>query len=154
MDKTPTIFLRAIVLIMGILVLALCIFVLPEGLVQELHTVLFPLVISMYVAAIPFFIALWQTLKLLDLIDKNKAFSLASVAALQRIKYCALFIGVVYTLGLPYFYYVAQGADAPGVMGIGLLLAGAPIVIAVFAAVLQKLLHSAIALKNENDLTV
>ena len=40
------------------------------------------------------------------------------------------------------------------VMILGLVVAGAPLVIAVFAAVLQRLLRNAIDMKSENDLTV
>lgn len=154
MNKTSTMFLRLVVWLMGIVVLALCVFVLPKGVAQEWNTNLLPLVISMYGAAIPFYAVLHQTLVLLGLIDKNNAFSEESVTALRRIKYCAATIGILYTLSLPYFYYVVQAEDAPGIMIIGLLFAGGPLVIAVFAAVLQKLLHSAIELQKENDLTV
>ena len=147
-------FLRLVVWLMGIVVLALCIFVLPRGIAQEWNTNLLPLVISMYAAVIPFYAVLHQTLVLLGLIDKSKAFSEASVKALRRIKLCAASISALYLVSLPYFYYVAQTEDAPGVMVIGLLFAGGPLVVAVFAAVLQKLLHSAIALQKENDLTV
>jgi len=55
---------------------------------------------------------------------------------------------------LPYIYLVADRDDAPGVMLLGLVFTCAPIVIAVFAAVLQTLLHHAIQIKSENDLTV
>lgn len=154
MHKTPTMFLRVVVWLMGITVLALSIFVLPRGVAQEWTTNLLPIVLAMYATVIPFLIILFYTLKLLDLIDKNKAFSEMSVNALRKIKYCAATIAAMYTIGLPYFYYVAQTEDAPGVMVIGHLFAGAPLVIAVFAAVLQKLLHSAVALQKENDLTV
>ena len=44
--------------------------------------------------------------------------------------------------------------DAPGVILIGLILIFASMVIAVFAAVLQKLLKEAIDIKSENDLIV
>lgn len=154
MYKTSTIFLRLVVWLLGAAVFALCIFVLPQGIAQEWGTNLLPLVISVYGAVIPFYIALYQTLVLLGLIDKNKAFSEASVKALRRITICAATIAALYTLSLPYFYYVAQTEGAPGVMVIGLVLAGGPLVVAVFAAVLQKLLSSAIALQKENDLTV
>lgn len=154
MHKTSTIFLRVVVWLMGAAALALGIFVLPQGVAQEWNTNLLPIVIAMYATIIPFFIVLFYTLKLLRFIDKNKAFSEASVDALSKIKYCAAVISALYIAGLPYFYYVAQTEDAPGVMLLGLLLAGTPLVIAVFAAVLQKLLYSAIALQKENDLTV
>lgn len=154
MNRTPTMFLRIVVFCMGLAALALCVLVFPVGLRAEWDTGFAPIVIAMYAAAVPFFVALYHTLKLLELIDTSKAFSQKSIAALQHIKYCAAIVAVLFTLGLPYFYNVAQIEDAPGVMVVGLLFAGAPLVIAVFAAVLQELLRSAIAIKNENDLTV
>ena len=44
--------------------------------------------------------------------------------------------------------------DAPGIVMIGLIIIFACMVIAVFAAVLQKLLKNAIAIKQENDYTI
>ncbi|MGO4375941.1 DUF2975 domain-containing protein, partial [Paenibacillus sp. MCAF20] len=44
--------------------------------------------------------------------------------------------------------------DAPGIILVGMVLIFASLVIAVFAAVLQKLLKEAIDIKSENDLTV
>lgn len=56
--------------------------------------------------------------------------------------------------GLPLFYIVAEADDAPGLIIIGLVIIFAATVVAVFAAVLQKLLKNAIAIKSENDLTI
>ncbi|MFS8514724.1 MAG: DUF2975 domain-containing protein, partial [Planifilum fulgidum] len=61
---------------------------------------------------------------------------------------------VLYVVSLPLFYYVAEKDDAPGMLLIGLLLAFAAMVVSVFAAVLQKLLKSAVEIKKENDLTI
>lgn len=55
---------------------------------------------------------------------------------------------------MPLFYLIAEADDAPGIILIGMLLIFAALVIAVFAAVLQKLLQEAIHIKSENDLTV
>ncbi|MGV2488281.1 UNVERIFIED_CONTAM: DUF2975 domain-containing protein, partial [Bacillus mycoides] len=52
------------------------------------------------------------------------------------------------------FYLVAERDDAPGIIILGMLLIFASMVIAVFAAVLQRLLKDAIDIKSENDLTV
>jgi hypothetical protein len=52
------------------------------------------------------------------------------------------------------FYIIAEREDAPGIILIGLALTFAPLIISVFAAVLQKLLENAIDMKEENDLTV
>ncbi|MNP58015.1 hypothetical protein D3C76_1528910 [compost metagenome] len=55
---------------------------------------------------------------------------------------------------MPLFYLLAEKDDAPGIIVIGMVLVFAGMVIAVFAAVLQKLLKEAIELKSEIDLTV
>ncbi|MNH47651.1 hypothetical protein D3C87_2190160 [compost metagenome] len=55
---------------------------------------------------------------------------------------------------MPLFYLMAEKDDAPGIIVIGLILIFASMVIAVFAAVLQRLLKEAIELKSEIDLTV
>jgi hypothetical protein len=55
---------------------------------------------------------------------------------------------------MPYIVYVADKDDPPGATAIGLVIIVASCVIAVFAAVLQKLLQNAIEIKSENDLTV
>jgi hypothetical protein len=55
---------------------------------------------------------------------------------------------------MPLFYQMAQSTDAPGLMMIGLIINAAPFVVAVFAAVLQMLVKTAVDIKNENELTV
>lgn len=154
MQQRSTTLLRIAIALIGLMVLGLCAFVLPEGLSEGGTTGFGPILWGMYATTIPFFIALFHGFKLLDYIDKNQAFSTASVVSLNVIKYCALIVGGAYVVGLPYFYYMAKQTDAPGVLLIGLVLAMAPLVIAVVVAVLQKLLQSAIAIKSENDLTV
>ncbi|TMV48718.1 DUF2975 domain-containing protein [Paenibacillus mesophilus] len=160
MKRGTTLFLKVAVILIGIPVLALCIFLVPEiaNYAAELypdHTYLKYLIfIDLYVSAIPFYFALYQAFKLLCYIDKNKAFSELSVRALKNITYCAVTISGVYVLGMPLFYLMAERDDAPGVILIGLVLIFASMVIAVFAAVLQKLLKEAIDIKSENDLTV
>lgn len=154
MERGSTIFLRAVVLLMGLIIFAICALALPAGIRHEDAGGYIPILLGLYVPTIPFYIALHQTLKLLSYIDQNKAFSELSIKALKTIKYCALAISGFFTAGLPYIYLVAEEDDAPGVIVIGMLLAFAPMVVAVFAAVLQKLLQNAIAIKSENDLTV
>ena len=141
-------------MLIGTVVLALCIFVLPAGISTDRTGYYRPLLIGMYVPAIPFFAALYQGLKLLGFIDANKAFSTLSVKALKNIKYCAVIISALYAAGMPYIFYIGDQDDAPGIVAIGLVIILSSFVIAVFAAVLQQLLQNAIAIKSENDLTV
>ena len=49
---------------------------------------------------------------------------------------------------------MAEMDDAPGIILIGMVVIFASMVIAVFAAVLQRLLQEAIDIKSENDLIV
>jgi len=154
MKRGTTNFLRAVIFLIGAAVLTLCVFVLPLGIMTDQTGYYRPLLIGMYVPAIPFFFALHQSLKLLRYIDTNTAFSDLSVKALSNIKYCGLAISALYTVGMPYIVYAADKDDAPGAVAIGLIIIFASLVIAVFAGLLQKLLRSAIDIKRENDLTV
>ncbi|AEG58690.1 DUF2975 domain-containing protein [Desulforamulus ruminis] len=156
--KRETLFLKAVVFLIGIPVLALCLFGLPwlaNHPVNPDHThMLYPTLIGIYATAIPFYFALYQAFKLLSYIDKNKAFSELSVKALKNIKYCAIIISSLYVVMMPFVYLVAEKDDAPGLIIIGMVPIFASMVVAVFAAVLQKLLKNAIDIKSENDLTV
>jgi len=156
MKHGSTLFLKGVIMLMGTAVLAFCIFALPRLISSEMTGDFDygPIFIGMLVAAIPFFIALYQAMNLLSFIDQNKAFSDASVKALKNIKYCAVIISGLYAVGMPYIFQVADRDDAPGAVAMGLIIIGASIVVAVFAAVLQKLLQNGMEIKSENDLTV
>lgn len=156
MKKSSTWFLRAVIYLIGLAVLAVCLIGLPILIKAEMtgdfdYGWLF---VGLYVPAVPFFIALYQALKLLGFIDQNTAFSELSSRALKTIKHCALIISGLFATGMPYIFKMAQLDDAPGVALIGFIIIGASFVIAVFAAVLQKLVQNAVEIKSENDLTV
>src|SRR5690606_35951563 len=110
--------------------------------------------VSLFAAAVPFFLALYFGLKLQSYIDLNKAFSEDSVRVLQRIVYCAVAMSIALMTYMPAAYHFAEIDDAPGVIIFAFAFACGPLVVAVFAAVLKKLLQNAIDFKNENDLTV
>ncbi|MDT3427308.1 hypothetical protein J2Z22_002859 [Paenibacillus forsythiae] len=156
--KRETLFLKIAVFLIGIPILALCILGLPRVAIEAAGHYpaywLYPLLTVMYVSAIPFFVALVQAFRLLSYIDKNNAFSELSVRALKNIKYCAFAISILYAAGMPLVYLIAEEDDAPGLIVLGMVIVFASIVVAVFAAVLQKLLKNAIDIKSENDLTV
>jgi hypothetical protein len=163
MKQGSTIFLKLALFLIGLPVLALCIFLLPQLAIEAfehakigevLAYVVFGILLVMYVSAIPFYMALYQAFNLLSYIDKNEAFSEISVIALQKIKKYAFTISGLYALALPLVFIIAQWDDAPGLVVVGMVIVGASLVIAVFAAVLQRLLQEAINIKSENDLTV
>ena len=157
MKRGSTLFLKLVVSLIALVVLGVCVFVLPSLITSELTTSDFdygPIFIGMYIPAIPFFYALFQTIKFLGYIEKNQAFSPSSVTALKKIKYCGLLISSLYALGMPYVFYVADRDDAPGLVALGFVIIFASFVIATAAAVFQQLLQNALDIKSENDLTV
>jgi hypothetical protein len=154
MNRGSTLFLQGVIVLMALGALAICIFALPVALRSDNTGLYRPIALGMYAAVIPFFIALYQSMKLLDLIDHNNAFSELGVQALKKIKYCGMVIAAMFTLGMPYIFIVGDKDDAPGVIAVACIIIFASIVIAIFAAVLQKLLKNVVDIKKENELTV
>lgn len=163
MKKGSTLLLKAAVILMGIPVLVLAVVLwwqIGSVAIAEafkgatLGYIILGILTGMTLSMIPYYASLYQAFKMLTYIDHNKAFSALSVAALKKIKKYALIICGLYVLILPLVFAVAQWDDAPGLVIIGMVPAFAALVIAIFAAVLQKLLQEAIELKSENELTV
>ncbi len=96
--RGSTIFLKVIIFLAGIAILALCIFLVPH--IANFASSLYPnfspmtslIFIVMYGAAMPFFFALYQAIKLLKYIDEDTTFSELSVKSLKNIKCCAIII--------------------------------------------------------------
>ena len=162
LQKGTTLFLRLAIFTIGAIVLALCVFALPaiwQAVPGEAHGsdvtfVVRAILVAFYVGAVPFYIALFQSLKLLGYIDKGQAFSMLSVGALKVIAWCGVAITIIFAASLPFFYLWAQRADAPGLIVMGMILSCAAFTVTVFAALMQRLLKQAILMKTENDLTV
>ena len=158
MKQVSTLFLEGVIFLIAIAVMALCVFGLPaiarEAAEHFPKLIYLSFLIGVYTAAIPFYIALHQALLLLSYADKNEALSEPSILALRNIKFCAIAIGACFMFALPLVYKVADLEDAPGVMALGLVVTGAPFVVATFAAVLEKIFRKAVEVKSENDLTV
>jgi hypothetical protein len=157
MKRGSIIFLQAVVVLIGIGVLAL--------LLREPHTegvnkdagffevYLDPFIAYVYVTFIPFFVALYQAFKLLGYAGRNRVFSPEAVRALRTIKYCALaMIGFVAVSVL--FMIHADPEDRPGGLFMRMLIAFPSIVVAATAAMFERILQNGVELKSENDLTV
>lgn len=145
--------MKVIIYLIGLAVLGLCV-ILGGVSISGNAGMYLPVLIVALIAAVPFFFALYQGLRLLGYIDRNTAFSDTSIHAIKNFKYSAFSISVLYAASMPYIVYVADKDDAPGAVMIGLVFVIAPLVVSVFAAVLEKLLQNAIDIKSENDLTV
>ena len=158
MKKGSTLFLKFVICIIAIVTLIWLIwFPRLEGRAANLDLISIytdPLIIYAYIGSIPFFVALYQALKLLAYVDVNKAFSQASVNAVKNIRNCAITFSGFIVLGILYIRLFVKGEDAAGVTALGIFTTFASIVIATAAAVFQSLLQNAIDIKSENDLTV
>ena len=158
--RASTLFLKAVIVVMAVAVLVFCVFLFPmvyaelEGGIPQFAYAIYPALMGLYASALPFFFALYQAFQLLHFIDANNAFSAVSVHALRRIKYCAIAMSVLYAAGMPLVVVLSDLDDAPGGIVIGLAIVLAPLVVATFAAVLQKLVQNAVDMKAEHDLTV
>jgi hypothetical protein len=164
MKKEITTFARGILYLVVLAALAVCFVLLPElareeAVGKEMNPYMTYLFFAIaYIIATPFFIALYQTHKLLKYIDKKKAFSVESIKTLRTIKMCAIAFGIFVVLsviaGLSIAKHVDPTEEVTFIVTIGFLLTLVASILAIFVAVLQKLLGDAVALKSENDLIV
>jgi len=158
--QASTLFLKAVLLLIGGVALAICIFALPEIAAMDARQhpetayLQYPFLIAAYIFFMPFFIALYQTFKLLTFIDRGEEFSDVAVNALKTIKYCALTIIAFIVLGELATIALIRGEDITHIITIGVLITFGSSVIAIFAGLLQKLLKDAIRMKSENELIV
>lgn len=113
-----------------------------------------PFLAYVYIAAIPFFIAVYQALKVVGYAGKNQIFTPVAVQALRTIKLCALAIVGFVVGGEIYIVAFSGSDDHAGGVAIGVLISFGSIVIATAAAMFERILQSAVDLKSENDLTV
>lgn len=158
--RASTFFLKTVLLVIALIVSASCIFSFPDIWINfgknfpEFFSIIKIGIIGIYATLIPFLFALYQAFILLQNIDNNNAFSASSIHALLKIKYSAIVMSVLYATALPLAYVVAEIDDAPGLIVISTAFACSPLIVATFAAVLQKLVQNALDMKTENDLTV
>lgn len=154
MKQMSTLFLKLVIYLLGLVALGVCVIILGVTFSGNASREGLPIMIGVFFTAIPFLYALYQGIQLLSFIEHNTPFTNASVTAIARIEYCAFAISTIYALTMPFIIRVAEIDDAPGAVIIGLMCIFAPLVVGVFAAVLQRLLQNGLDLKSENDLTV
>ena len=145
--KQETLFLKAVIILIGLIILVSCIFWLPTFINYLPHIVLF----GVYATAITFFFSLYQTLKLLGYIEKNKAFTKLSIKALEYIKYSAFTISIIYVGLIPILFPIADADDAPGLIGFPIIIIFISSVVVVFASVLEKIMKKGMDLKLKNS---
>ena len=157
MRPKSTIFLKSVLFLLAVSVSGgLIMFprVLLGSNLDSVHIYTSPLIIYIYLASIPFFIALVQAYQLLRFIEKNYVFSQISVEKLRNIKYCASLITALLAGAIFYLQSANLEKYNTNLSIVGVIAMFTSIVIATAAGVFESLLQSALQIKSENDLTV
>lgn len=157
--KRSSIFLQVIIVLIGIGAVALLLWE-PHIEGMNANSTFFeiyfkdPFLALVYIGSIPFFVALYQAIKVLGYAGQNKIFSQAAVKALRTIKFCAIaIIGFVVVEEISIM--LNHGSDDPaGGVFMGILITFGSVVIAAAAAMFERILQSAVDIKSDNDLTV
>ena len=160
MKRGSTIFLQAVILLLGVGVFALLLWE-PNLEGRNVNATLFeiyfkdPFLAYIYLAFVPFFVGIYQAFKMLGYARRDEVFSPRAVLALRTIKYCAIAVAIFIVGAEVYIFIFVRGTDdvAGGVMmGAFIILVSA--IIATAAAVFERILQNAVDIKSENDLTV
>src|SRR5580765_5076153 len=154
MKRGFTIFLQMVIVLIGIGVLAALLWE-PQVEGRNVHATQFeiyfkdPFLAYIYLAFIPFFVAVYQAFKLLGYARRNEMFSQHSVRALRIIKYCALTTALFIVGAEAYIFIFVRGTDdvAGGVM-MGAFIIFVSAIIATAAAVFERILQNAVAIKS------
>jgi uncharacterized membrane protein len=146
MKYTSAGFLKLIILLFGIVVLAGMIrFPQTEGRAANLNLISIytdPFIIYIYIGSIPFFVGLYQVFKLLNLIEAGKTLSQGAVNTLTNIKIASFSLIGFIILALIYIHFSHDIKDDPaGPTALGILVSFAAALIALGAALFEKLLQ-------------
>ena len=156
MKTRSTVFLQAVIVLIGIATLAIMIrFPLTEGRAENLDLssiCLDPFILYGYAASIAFFVALFKAFRLLGYIGQNKVFSLNSVMTLRSIKHCAIVLSIlIVAAGIYIKIFHAKDDDPAGFLAICVATTFVSIVVATAVAVFEKILQNGIDIKSENE---
>src|SRR4051794_34662113 len=158
MKRSSTIFLQVVIVLIGLGALAPLLWE-PHIEGRNAHATLVqiyfhdPFLAYAYIASIALFAALYQAFKVLGYVRQNKVFSQAAGRALRTIKLSALAI-IGFVAGAEIFIMLSNSDDRAGGVFMGIFITFGGIVIATAAAMFERILENAVAMKSENDLTV
>jgi hypothetical protein len=158
MKRRSTIFLQVVIVLIGFGALALLLWE-PHVEGRNAHATLVqiyfhdPFLAYAYTGSITFFTALYQAFKMLGYVRQNRVFTQEAVRALQIIKVCAIAI-IGFVAGAEIFIALSNSDDRAGGVFMGILITFGAVVIATAAAMFERILENAVAIKSENDLTV
>jgi len=148
MRRSLKVFLQAVILLVGVGVFALLLWE-PNLEGRNVKATLFevyfkdPFLAYIYLAFVPFFVALYQGFKILGYARKGEIFLEHSVRAVRIIKYCALTTAIFILGAEAYLFIFMRNKDdiAGGVM-MGLFVILVSAIIATSAAVFERILQT------------
>jgi hypothetical protein len=160
MKRASTIFLQVVIVLLGTGVLAALLWE-PQVEGRNVHATQFeiyfkdPFLAYIYLAFVPFFIGLYQAVRMLGYARRNEVFSEPAVRAMRTIKYCASVTALFIVGAEAYIFIFVRGTDdVAGGVAMGVFIIFVSAVIATAAAVFERVLQNAVDIKSENDLTV
>jgi hypothetical protein len=158
MQRSSTIFLQAVIVLVGIGALALLLWE-PhiEGVnahAKFLEVYLDPFIALVYTGSMAFFAALYQAFKVLGYAGQNSVFSPEAVKGLRIIKYCALVIIGFVVIEEIVILLNHGDDDAAGGVFVGILITFGSVAAAAAAAMFERILQKGVDMKSEHDLTV
>jgi len=156
MKKASILFLQGVILLIGIVAIVILIrFPSTEGRAQHLDIFSIytdPFILYGYATSMPFFIALYNTLKLLRLIGQNNAFSLNAVMTLRRIKYCAIVLSILIVIAGVYIRIFHNKDDDPaGFLALCILTTFITLIVFTAVSVFEKIVRNGVDIKSENE---
>ena len=158
MNFAATLFLRAVLVLVGLGVLAFLL-VEPHLEGRNANATLFeiyfkdPFLAYVYIASIPLFVGLYHAIRVLGYTDRNKEFSPSTLKSVRTIKHCAIAL-IAFVAGAEVFILSTESDDRAGGVMMGVFIAFVAIVVATAMAVVERTLRKAVDLKSEHDLTV
>jgi len=158
MKRGPSVFLRVVLVLIGIGAVALLLWE-PHLEGRNAHATTFeiyfkdPFLAYAYIASIPFFVGLYHAFKVVGYAGQSQEFSRSAVRSLRTIKHCAIALVGFVAVG-EVFILMNRSDDHAGGVFMGVLITFASIVVATAMAVLERTLQHAVDMKSENDLTV
>lgn len=150
--------LRMSVALIGIIILAFLLFWLPNIAKRfavsdaEYAYLRYPMLIGLYATAIPFYLGIFHTLKLIKLIESDGAFTEDACRSLGYISIYSMTVIVLYIIGMVFLN--VNNAAQPGIFLLGILIIFVAFIISIFAAILKALLTKVVEIKDENDFTI
>ncbi|MEK7600514.1 MAG: DUF2975 domain-containing protein [Patescibacteria group bacterium] len=124
MKNLPILFLKAVIVLIGIGALAFLL-IEPHFEGRNVNATLFqiyfndPFLVYAYIASIPFFVALHRAFKVLGHVRRGNTFSQATLRAMRTIKHCAVAIIAFVIPGIIFIRFFSGSDDSAGGVAMG-----------------------------------